>query len=147
MIFKSAIDKVTKITFGFIILLLLVIAITSIDIQQKISMFIAISLVSLTLFLLVWMYLKTEYQIKEDILFCSCGPIKKQVKIKEIMKITYHSGIIVPVSLKLSLSSSGFIITYGNFNEFYISPENQEEFITQLRTINPNFVITRPNND
>mgnify|MGYP006157311269 CR=1 FL=1 len=146
MIFKSATDLVIKITFGFIILLLFMVALFSISISNIFSIVLAFILNVIAIIILVWIYFKTEYKVEDDILYCISGPIKRKISIREIVKISYHSGVIVPVALKLSLSGNGLIITYGKFNEIYISPENVDLFLQQLKKINPNFIITSPKN-
>ncbi|MGV7107108.1 PH domain-containing protein [Flavobacterium sp. U410] len=146
MIFKSATDLVIKITFGFIILLLLIVALFSISINNIFSTALAFIVNVTAIILLVWIYFRTEYKIENDILYCISGPIKKKISILEIVNISYHSGIIVPIALKLSLSSTGLIINYGKCDEIYISPEDTDLFLQKLKNINPNFIITSPKN-
>ena len=61
--------------------------------------------------------------------------------IKTIRKIEHHKGIVVPTIWKPALSHIGLIITYNKYDDIYISPENEEEFLKHLLGINPNIEI------
>ncbi len=148
MIFKSTITKTTQLTFGFILLILSITAFFAFDSKNLATSAILFGINSVAVVLLFWILLKTEYRITGQTLFCTCGPIKKEIKIQEITKVSHHSGIIVPVLLKLSLNNKGIIVTYGNFNNIYISPKNVDLFLLRLKEINPHFIIiAQPTND
>ena len=83
----------------------------------------------------------TNYTIQNEELLCKSSVFRSRIKIKNIRKIQYHKGIIVPVTWKLGLSHIGIIITYNKYDDIYISPENREEFINDLLKINPNIEI------
>ncbi|AWM12426.1 hypothetical protein DI487_00060 [Flavobacterium sediminis] len=144
MIFKSTITRTTKFIFGFILLILSITSFFAFDPENLAASAIPFIINSMAVVLLFWILLKTEYKIIDQTLFCTCGPIKKEINIKEITKISHHSGTIVPVLLKLSLNSEGIIINYGKLNELYISPENQDLFLLKLKEINPDFIIIAP---
>lgn len=83
----------------------------------------------------------TNYTIQNEELLCKSSVFRSRIKIKNIRKIQYHKGIIVPVTWKLGLSHIGIIITYNKYDDIYISPENREEIINDLLKINPNIEI------
>lgn len=83
----------------------------------------------------------TNYTIQNEELLCKSSVFRSRIKIKNIRKIEFHKGIIVPVTWKLGLSHIGIIITYNKYDDIYISPENREEFINDLLKINPNIEI------
>lgn len=83
----------------------------------------------------------TNYTIQNEELLCKSSVFRSKIQIKNIRKIQYHKGIIVPVTWKLGLSHIGIIITYNKYDDIYISPENREEFINDLLKINPNIEI------
>lgn len=96
----------------------------------------------LSLALLCWIISKTFYEIKNDsLLICKSGPFKKKIQIKNIKRIEFHNGLIIPSLWKLSLSDKGIIIFYNQFDDIYISPKNADKFLTELLKINPNIVI------
>lgn len=69
------------------------------------------------------------------------GPFNGKIAIGKIHKIEYHKGIVVPTIWKPALSHIGLIITYNKYDDIYISPENQEEFIATLQRLNLNITI------
>ena len=83
----------------------------------------------------------TNYTIQNEELLCKSSVFRSKIQIKNIRKIEYYKGIIVPVTWKLGLSHEGIIITYNKYDDIYISPENREEFINDLLKINPNIEI------
>lgn len=96
----------------------------------------------LSLALLCWIISKTFYEIKNDsLLICKSGPFKKKIQIKNIKRIEFHNGLIIPSLWKLSLSDKGIIIFYNQFDDIYISPKNADKFLTELLKINPNIVV------
>ena len=47
----------------------------------------------------------------------------------------------MPTIWKPALSHIGLIITYNKYDDIYISPEKQEEFIATLHRLNPNITF------
>jgi hypothetical protein len=83
----------------------------------------------------------TNYTIQNEELICKSSVFRSKIKIKNIRKIEFHKGIIVPVTWKLGLSHIGIIITYNKYDDIYISPENVDLFINDLVAINPTIEI------
>ena len=103
--------------------------------------YIVIGINLLSLLLLLSIALKTEYKINKNLLYWQSGPFFGKINIKTILKIQHHNGIFVPTIWKPALSQKGIIITYNKFDDIYISPQNEADFINELLQINPNIEI------
>ncbi|MFC4740341.1 PH domain-containing protein [Flavobacterium ponti] len=127
----------------FIITFAIIIAATIPALLHEINsgFYIVIGINLLSLLLLASIALKTEYKIKDNFLYWQSGPFFGKIDIKTIRKIQHHDGIFVPTVWKPALSQIGLIITYNKFDDIYISPQNESDFITELLSINPNIEI------
>ncbi|CAM3935281.1 PH domain-containing protein [Mucilaginibacter galii] len=85
--------------------------------------------------LLLWMWLSTYYNITGTQLYYRSGPVNGVIDIKQIHTIISHKSMYT--GLKPALGSKGCIIKYNQFDEIYLSPKAQKDFIAQLLTINP----------
>lgn len=103
--------------------------------------YIVIGINLLSLLLLLSIALKTEYKINKNLLYWQSGPFFGKIDIKTIQKIQHHNGIFVPTIWKPALSQIGLIITYNKYDDIYISPVKQKEFIEILLEINPSIEI------
>lgn len=90
---------------------------------------------------LIWILLNTYYKINDKFMFYYSGPVRGKIEIEKIRKIQHHSGFFVPVMLKPGLDTNGLILYYNQFNEIYISPKEEKDFIAELLRINPNIVV------
>lgn len=78
--------------------------------------------------------LHTDYTIKGERLIIRCGVLyHMNLSISQITEISHRSTILSSPAL----SSKRIGLKYGRKNWVYISPQNQEEFIETLLTINP----------
>ncbi|REA58922.1 hypothetical protein DSL64_19710 [Dyadobacter luteus] len=91
---------------------------------------------------ILWIYFDTSYKITEDELYYYSGFIKGKIKISNIREIT--KGKTMWSGLKPALSPNGLTIRYNRFDKIYISPENNDEVITNLLRINPEIQIVKP---
>ncbi|MES2746796.1 MAG: PH domain-containing protein [Bacteroidota bacterium] len=87
--------------------------------------------------LIIWVLLDTRYVIKNNFLLYRSGPFRGRIDITKIRKIKRHSGLYVPVSMKPALDTKGFIITYNNFDDVFVSPQNSDIFLEEIQKINP----------
>lgn len=87
--------------------------------------------------LLLWILLDTKYIIAENQLRYYSGPFRGKIAIDQIRKITLHSGWYIPVTMRPALDSKGLIIFYNQFDDLYISPKHQKEFLALLKKHNP----------
>lgn len=90
---------------------------------------------------IVWVLLDTCYVLRNNFLFYRSGPIRGRIAIGKIKSIRKHSGLFVPVTLKPALDVKGYIITYNQFDDIFISPKNAEAFINELKKINPEIEV------
>lgn len=91
--------------------------------------------------MLAWILLDTKYVIKQNELVYNSGPIKGTIKVEKIRKIERWKKWYVPTFLKPALGNDGLIIYYEKFDDIYISPKNNEDFIIALCEINPGIEI------
>ncbi len=100
-----------------------------------------IVLLSLVIAMILWTLLDTRYVIKQHFLLYRSGPFRGRIDIEKIQKIKYFSGLYVPVTMKPALDTKGFIITYNNNEDVYVSPMNSDIFLSELLKINPKIEI------
>ena len=89
---------------------------------------------------LLWCYYGTHYELTQTHLKYNCGPIKGHIEIKEIREIIKDKTLWV--GLKPATARKGLIIKYRKFDEIYISPETNDEFINHILAINNTIKIT-----
>ena len=92
--------------------------------------------------LLLWVWLDTYYTIKDDQLFYKNAFISGSVPIGLIHEIEKHNKGVVMCSAKASLALTGLIIKYNRWDDLFISPENEEQFIADLQKINPEIKVS-----
>ena len=141
MIFKSAVSKLNKYVYLGSILLLLILTIPALFDDNYTAFFVISSIHFLLILFLIWTYKTTFYKIENSDLYWKSGPFKGKIDISKINKIEYHKGIYVPTIWKPALSHIGLIITYNKYDDIYISPEKQQEFIATLQRLNQNITI------
>ncbi len=83
----------------------------------------------------------TSYSLDEKYLRYKSGFVIGKIEISKISKLSVNQTMYV--GLKPATSSKGIIIHYNKFDEIYISPQNNEEFVKELTNINPNINIER----
>ncbi|MBF03586.1 MAG: hypothetical protein CMP76_09850 [Flavobacterium sp.] len=147
MIYKSCISTANKIIFGFVFFILILATIPIFYCNDLTSFIIVVSINLAALFFLAWILFDTEYSIDKTHLYCKSGPFQKKIAIATIKNIKPHKGVLVPVMLKLALSHEGLIISYNTYDEIYISPENQVEFLEILQKSNSNIKIIPTKNE
>ena len=98
-------------------------------------------ILGLVISLILWTLLDTRYVIKQHFLLYRSGPFRGRIDIDKIKKIKYFSGLYVPVTMKPALDTEGFIITYNNLEDVYVSPVNRDVFLQELLKINPKIEI------
>ena len=85
------------------------------------------------------MLLHTDYTISGERLHIRCGFLfRMDLPISKILEITHKSTILSSPAL----SAKRIGLWYGKRRLVYISPKNQEEFISDLITINPTIQIS-----
>ena len=112
-----------------------------VGIQNRAVSLVPVILLSIVIFLILWILFDTRYVIKNSHLFYRSGPFRGRISINEISYIQAFSGLNIPVTMKPSLDFNGFIIKYSNDNEVYVSPKNSKQFIADLQKINPSIKL------
>ena len=140
--YPSAKHKLTIWLYWFLMVFMLVILVFPILEEGFTLPIILISIFHLVFIIFfITILFNTNYTIQNDELLCKSSVFRSKIKIKNIRKIEFHKGIIVPVTWKLGLSHIGIIITYNKYDDIYISPENVDLFIKDLLAINPTIEI------
>lgn len=140
-LYKSAFSSFNKWMMAIVYIILIGGTIPVIWEDDIIALYLIIGINSIILGLLTWLILETHYKIDAKNLIWKSGPFNGTIPIATIKKIEFHKGIVVPVIWKPALSHVGLIITYNNYDDIYISPENREEFVKRLTKINPNITL------
>lgn len=106
------------------------------------GLLIDISLMGGCLFMMFDMLLHTDYTINDTKLHIRCGILfRKDLPISQITEITHQSTILSSPAL----STKRIGLKYGKNgkkNWVYVSPKNQEDFISSLKSINPKIKIS-----
>ena len=100
-----------------------------------------IVIISLVTAFILWVLLDTRYVIKNNFLLYRSGPIRGRVDITKIKSLKRFSGLNVPVMLKPALDTKGFIVTYNQFDDLFISPKMSDVFIEEIKKINPQIEV------
>lgn len=96
-------------------------------------------LVGVGVWLVFDMLLHTDYTIHGDTLLIRGGVLfRMKLPISNIKEMTHKSTFLSSPAL----SAKRIGIRYSKRNWVYISPERQEEFITALRSINPDIKVS-----
>lgn len=95
---------------------------------------------SAIIFLLLWIYFGTSYELTETELIYRSGPLRGRIEINQIREIV--KGKTLYAGLKPATSGKGLIIKYRKFDEIYISPDTNEKFIEEIVTRNKNIIIS-----
>lgn len=83
------------------------------------------------------MLLHTDYTIRGEKLHIRCGNLfRMELPISRITEITHKSTILASPAL----SAKRIGLKYGKRNWVYVSPKNQNEFISELKSINPEII-------
>ncbi|MEW5677083.1 PH domain-containing protein [Flavobacterium enshiense] len=90
---------------------------------------------------ILWMLFDTKYQIKDNFMHYSSGPIRGKIDILQIHKIENVKTWMVGSTLKPALGSYGLTVYYNKFDDIYISPKRKSEFVAELLKINPSIQI------
>lgn len=88
-----------------------------------------------TIFFLLWIYFATFYKIEGNELIYRSGPINGKILIAQIIEIQTNASNFV--GLKPATASKGIIVKYNRWDEIYLSPEREKDFIKGLLNINP----------
>ena len=88
----------------------------------------------------IWTWFDTYYVISNDQLFYKLAFIKGSVNINTIFEVVKNKASFSGV--KPALSTKGIIVKYNRWDEIYISPLYIDQFIIELKKVNPKIKIT-----
>ena len=143
--YKSAFSTFNKWVMAIVYIIVIGTTIPVLWSNDITAFYVVIGINTLVLGLLTWLILETHYKVDTKNLFWKSGPFNGIIAIETIKNIEFHKGLVVPVIWKPALSHVRLIITYNNYDDIYISPENREEFVQILTQINPNInLINQP---
>lgn len=137
--FLSTKNKVTQFILWGIVVVMTALLINGLFVDDM--PLIPIIIIGLAIGIIIWILLDTRYVIKTQFLLYRSGPFRGRIDITKISKIKLHSGLFVPVSMKPALDTNGFIITYNQYDDVFVSPSNSSVFLEELKKINPNIEI------
>ncbi|MBC9796238.1 PH domain-containing protein [Sinomicrobium weinanense] len=89
----------------------------------------------------LWILHHTGYLLTDRSFRYHCGPISGEIALERVGEIVV--GKTMYVGLKPALARKGLIIKYDKYNDIYISPESNEEFIGEVLKRNDTIKITR----
>ena len=92
-------------------------------------------IIALITALLLWVWFGTYYIIEGQQLKYRSGPIHGVIDITSIRKITVSKTSFV--GLKPSLDTKGCVLAYHQYDEIYLSPQDQQLFVQELVKVNP----------
>lgn len=125
--------------YMLIVALILPIVVFSLDIETfSEKPFLLLPLIVPIVFL-AWIYFDTYYQIGNGTLKYKSGFLKGTIDIGKINRVII--GKTLWVGMKPTLAKNGLIIKYNRYDEIYIAPESNAEFIHDLLAINKNIEV------
>lgn len=82
---------------------------------------------------ILWIYFGTYYEFREDYLYCKCGPLFEKIAYDKIKSVRLSRNILSSMALstkriEIKQHGKGYIM-----GTTFISPENREEFMKELR--------------
>lgn len=90
--------------------------------------------------LFLWIWIGTYYLIDNEILILRSGPLVFKVPVRNITKIQLNQ-LTVGGMWRLTLSWRSIEVIYSKYDSVFITPERQEEFLTELLKINKEIKI------
>ena len=107
--------------------------------QSTPILLIDIVFMGLALLLMYDMLLHTDYTICEGYLHIRCGILYRlTLPISKITEITHRSSLLSSPAL----SAKRIGLRYGKKRLVFVSPKNQDDFISSLKEINPDIKIS-----
>ena len=91
--------------------------------------------------LIGWIYFRTYYIITENELKYRTGPFSGVIGIINIVSIENNKSIVSYGGIKPALAGNGLLIKYNKYDELYVSPKTNKQFINKLLEINKNIKI------
>lgn len=90
---------------------------------------------------LIWAIRKTTYEITTEFFHYQFGPMVGKIPIQAIKTLEVNKTLWV--GNKPAMASQGIIVKYNTYDEVYISPESNENFVEEILKINPKIQVNR----
>lgn len=111
--------------------------------EMRISVLVISTMITIVVMgLFLWMWVGTYYVIIHDMLIAKSGPMRWKVPIHDILFIRLNQKTIGG-TWKPTLSWDCIEIRYKKYRAIFITPEKQDDFINQLKTINDQIEIKK----
>ncbi len=88
---------------------------------------------------LIWMWFDTYYTLSPSVLGFRSGPWRGKIAVSTIREVKKRNYMWA--GYRPALATKGIVIRYDHYNEIYLSPKHQEEFVKQLTTYNPSIKV------
>lgn len=95
-----------------------------------------------TFFMAILLLPRPRYSIDSQYLTYRSGIFRGKIAIKKIYKI--EVGKTLWVGFKPAAARKGLIVHYNKYEEIYISPDGNDDFLYELMQYNPAIKIVRP---
>ena len=141
MIFEAKKDKLFSVIFYGLFAVMLFLITIFIKQESSNQKWFGLFAVGFVFLMLIWIWYVTDYKIVNTILTVRSGPFNKNIPIRKITKV--EVGKTKWVGYKLGLSTKGLIIHYNQYDEIYITPQNQDKFCKQLKLVNKQIEIAK----
>jgi uncharacterized membrane protein YdbT with pleckstrin-like domain len=124
---KSKIDFWVGILIWSVIVIM-VGTMTKLNDQTAISYVIGLPLIAL----LLWIYFGTYYELRDEYLYCRCGPFTEKIEYLKIRSVKLSENMLSSMALsgdRIEIKQHGRGYLLGTT---FISPENREQFMSEL---------------
>lgn len=95
----------------------------------------------LPLSLFAWIYFDTRYIIRDHHLHYRSAFIRGTIDVNKIREITV--GQTSWAGVRPATAPKGLLIKFNSFDEVYISPENDSQFVAELLNINHRIIVRK----
>lgn len=100
-----------------------------------------IVIISSILIFIVWVHFSTRYEITSSKLNYKSGFLNGDIDISKIKEII--DGKTLWIGIRPATATKGLIVKFNHYDEVYISPKTNQDFIQEILKINPTIKITK----
>lgn len=138
--FDSKKDWTFPIIWGIVFIIYALIGCLILYSSGRISDLFVLGAIWIALGFSLFLLLKTTYYtVDEAYLTCHILGFRKKISIQEITKIEQQKGLYA--GLKINTSWKGLVLSYGKWDEIFISPANETDFIAVIKSKNPSLKV------
>lgn len=125
---------------GLLLLIGVVIAMSWMDSQMRLALkFWLTFLLGAIGICSIWIFKNTSYTLDSEFLQYQSGPMAGKIPINKIRELEVNKTMWA--GIKPATASKGIIIKYNSYDELYISPDSNEEFVKELLKLNASIQI------